>query len=208
MNVCAALLFALEMEWGVDRKEFINNADEWVYFFGDKVPDYLKQPVEKLDRDTIQALVDHWMADIGKRKKGGLRAPAISGTSSGYTDLIIEEVIPKAIRLGDVTDTLTGAPSSPSKAGDKWVSPGRLALTWEVDLTALTVLLVLAAHGNDQGENIWVSQATVAGYIGRDRTTVYRAVKRLEKAGAITRTAKPRQHRPATYRINRGPRIV
>lgn len=100
------------------------------------------------------------------------------------------------------------AAANGGRVGDKWVSPGRLVLSWpDLDLTALAVALVMAAHGNDRGENIWISQRSIGDYLGRDRTTIYRAIKRLEKVGVITMTAKPRQHKPATYRINRGPRV-
>lgn len=95
-------------------------------------------------------------------------------------------------------------------AGDKWVSPGRLVLTWpDLDPTAQLVLFVMAAHGDNNAKNIYISQSTIAEYLGFASTEpVRRAYRRLERSGAITRTKKPTQHRPGTYRINRGSRVV
>lgn len=100
-------------------------------------------------------------------------------------------------------------PQTKKSAGEKWASPGRLVCSWpDLDLTARAVMFVMAAHGNDRGENIWISQSKIGDYIGRDRTTVWRAMQRLEKAGAVTRTAEPSQHKPTTYKLNRGVRVV
>lgn len=96
-----------------------------------------------------------------------------------------------------------------TKAGDDWVSPGRLVLTWpDLDPTARLVLFVMAAHGNNKGHNIFTSQQTIADYLGLTRRAVQMATRRLREANVITETAKSRQHRPPTYKINRGPRVV
>lgn len=114
----------------------------------------------------------------------------------------------QSIATGKVTPD-TGD-SNGSKSGDKWVSPGRLVCTWpNLDQTAQLVLFVMAAHGDNKGENIFVSQSTIADYLGfTSAEPVRRAYRRLEKVGAITRTQKPNQHKPGTYRINRGSRVV
>ena len=94
--------------------------------------------------------------------------------------------------------------------GDQWMSPGRIVCSWpDLDITARAVLFVMAAHGNNQGENIWISQQKIAGYLGlKHKRTAQKATKRLRQAGAITKTAEPRQHKPTTYKINRGPRVT
>ncbi|MFP3881707.1 MAG: helix-turn-helix domain-containing protein [Actinomycetota bacterium] len=112
---------------------------------------------------------------------------------------------------GHLQALANGKPAKTEKsAGDKWASPGRLVCTWpDLDLTARAVLFVMAAHGRDDGSNCFVSQATIAEYLGLSQVeTVRRAWRRLEKAGAIKQTAKATQQKPPTYRINRGPRVV
>lgn len=93
--------------------------------------------------------------------------------------------------------------------GDKWVSPGRLVLTWpDLDATAQRVLFVMAAHGDNNCQNIYIAQSTIAGYIGKSRRTVQYAMKRLSDQKVITMTAKPRRNKPTTWKINRGPEIT
>lgn len=94
--------------------------------------------------------------------------------------------------------------------GDQWMSPGRMVCSWpDLDITARAVLFVMAAHGNNKGEDIWISQQKIAGYLGlKHKRTAQKATKRLRQAGAITKTAEPRQHKPTTYKINHGPRVT
>ena len=93
--------------------------------------------------------------------------------------------------------------------GDQWASPGRIVCSWpNLDITARAVLFVMAAHGNNKGENIWVSQQRIADYLGVHKRTAQRATERLAQAGAITKTAEPHQHRPTTYKLNRGSKVT
>ena len=110
----------------------------------------------------------------------------------------------------ETDDGQTAGKNGSKQAGDKWVSPGRLVCTWpDLDLTARSVLFVMAAHGRDDGTNCYVSQPRIADYLGFSSTEpVRRAWRRLEEAGAITKTAEARQQKPPTYRINRGSRTV
>jgi biotin operon repressor len=66
----------------------------------------------------------------------------------------------------------------------------------------------MAAHGNNKGENIWVSQQKIATYLGMKKRAAQKATKRLREAGVIKMTAESRQHKPRTYKINRGPRVT
>ena len=93
--------------------------------------------------------------------------------------------------------------------GDQWASPGRIVCSWPgLDITARAVLFVMVAHGNSKGENIWVSQQRIADYLGVHKRTAQRATERLAQSGAITKTAEPHQHKPTTYKINRGSKVT
>ena len=93
--------------------------------------------------------------------------------------------------------------------GDQWASPGRIVCSWpNLDITARAVLFVMAAHGNNKGENIWVSQQRIADYLGVHKRTAQRATERLAQTGAITKTAEPHQHKPTTYKLNRGSKVT
>jgi hypothetical protein len=97
----------------------------------------------------------------------------------------------------------------PARAGDKWISPGRMVCSWpDLDPTARLVMFVLAAHGDNNGEGIWISQSKIARYLGFSKRTVQRAMQRLEDEKAILMTAEPRQHQPPTWRLNRGPGVT
>lgn len=93
--------------------------------------------------------------------------------------------------------------------GDQWMSPGRLVCSWpDLDITARAVLFVMAAHGNNKGENIWISQQKTADYLGLSKRTVQRAHDRLLAAKAIKKTAEGRQHKPPTYKLTHGPGVT
>ena len=93
--------------------------------------------------------------------------------------------------------------------GDQWMSPGRIVCSWpDLDPTARLVLFVMAAHGNNKGESIWVSQQKTADYLGLSKRTVQRAHDRLLAAKAIKKTAEGRQHKPPTYKLTHGPGVT
>ena len=93
--------------------------------------------------------------------------------------------------------------------GDQWMSPGRIVCSWpDLDPTARLVLFVMAAHGNNKGENIWVSQQKIADYLGLSKRTVQRAHDRLLAAKAIKKTAEGRQHKPPVYKLTHGPGVT
>lgn len=96
-----------------------------------------------------------------------------------------------------------------TQVGDKWMSPGRLVCSWpDLDPTARLVMFVMAAHGDNKGENIWISQSKIAYYLGMSKRTVQRAMGRLEGEKAISMTAEPRQHKPPTWCLNQGPGVT
>jgi len=89
------------------------------------------------------------------------------------------------------------------------MSPGRIVCSWpDLDITARAVLFVMAAHGNNKGEKIWVSQQKTADYLGLSKRTVQRAHDRLLAAKAIKKTAEGRQHKPPVYKLTHGPGVT
>lgn len=94
------------------------------------------------------------------------------------------------------------------RSGDKWVSPGRLICEWSkqagsLSVRDLAVAFVMASHGDNQGQDIFIAQGTIAEILGYNRTTVIRAQKALEDAGVFTVTKPATQHYTAQWRLNK-----
>lgn len=64
------------------------------------------------------------------------------------------------------------------------------------------VLLRLADSADDNGENTWPSETTIAESCGIARTTCQRALRSLEAAGVIEKVAPATRSSPAKFRLN------
>lgn len=85
---------------------------------------------------------------------------------------------------------------------DTWTSPGRRMCKFsDIDPTARLVGLVMAAHADNQGNGIYVSQTTLSDITGLTVRTIRNAQRKLEDAGAIIRKRDHRQHMPPLWSI-------
>jgi hypothetical protein len=82
------------------------------------------------------------------------------------------------------------------------VRAARLPRTIGSRCAAKAVLLALADRCDDDGENAWPSVATIAAETESNERTVQECLRALREHGLIAEQARPRQHRPYTYRLN------
>lgn len=79
-----------------------------------------------------------------------------------------------------------------------------MAAVWQLDVPALDklVLLKLADHADDAGENAYPSIATIAHWTGVSERSVQSVLKRQRKTGLLEVQQPARHQQPTTYRFN------